>query len=189
MAKCKVEKTEERFTFQRNTIYIGIDLGLKGGIVATYKGEIIFKEVMPLIASTDVDIERLYNILFELKSQAKLTEAEIHVVFEKFAGFFGYMKSAAVSLARQSGMVEAVVSLFGAPYTKVIPQSWQKVMWKDSKIINKGDGRKDTKKISLLTAKRLFPKESFLATERSSKPHDGLIDAAMLSLYGYRERL
>jgi hypothetical protein len=43
----------------------------------------------------------------------------------------------------------------------------------------------DTKKASAIIAKRLFPGETFLATERCKKVHDGLTDATLLALYGY----
>ena len=36
-----------------------------------------------------------------------------------------------------------------------------------------------------MAAKRLFPNWNFLATERSSKMHDGLVDAALIGYYGY----
>jgi hypothetical protein len=37
--------------------------------------------------------------------------------------------------------------------------------------------------MAAIAAKRLFPNTSFLATERSKKDHDGIIDALLLSYY------
>lgn len=168
-------------------IYIGVDLGKKGGLVATLDGKIIAKAVMPLVADTDVDVFQVRQFIDSVMEE--YPNISVHIILEKFAGFFGYMKSAAVSLARQGGMVEAMLVLSDFPHTKVMPQVWQKVVWADSKVLKKKDGKKDTKKISLLTAKRLFPSESFLATSRSEVPHDGMVDAALLSIYGFRKGL
>lgn len=162
--------------------YIGVDLGKKGGLVATQNNRIIKKIVMPLIADEDVDVHTLIEFVESCGD-------DVHVIFEKFGGFFGYGKRAVVSLARQGGFVESALILKKIAHTRVVPQSWQKIMWEGTKIIKNNDGRKDTKKISLLTVNRLFPGESFLATARSSKPHDGLIDATLLSLYGQRKGL
>ena len=59
----------------------------------------------------------------------------------------------------------------------VVPQTWQKVCWEG---VPKQD---NTKATSLLAARRLFPAEKFLATQKSSVPHDGLVDAALLAKY------
>lgn len=45
----------------------------------------------------------------------------------------------------------------------------------------------DTKATSLLAAKRLFPDETFLATQRSKVPHDGIVDAVLIGLYCVRK--
>ena len=164
-------------------VIIGIDLGKKGGIVAIEDGRILCKEKMPLIADEDVDVKTLGKIL------RKYSESECHVVFEKFSGFFGYSKMAATSLARQSGFVESLLILMNLPYTKVQPQVWQKIVWEGTKMILKADGKKDTKKISLMTATRLFPKDNFVISTRGTKPHDGIIDAALLAVYGQRKGL
>jgi len=36
----------------------------------------------------------------------------------------------------------------------------------------------------LSRARQLWPDESFLATAKSKKPHEGLIDAALIAYYG-----
>ena len=43
----------------------------------------------------------------------------------------------------------------------------------------------DTKATSLNAARRIFPGETFLATPRSKKPHDGLVDAALIAYVGF----
>jgi len=163
-------------------VFYGVDLGKKGGIVVLKNGAIIHKEVMPLVADEDVDVKAIGRIF------KKFGVENAHVVFEKFSGFFGYNKNAAVSLSRQSGMIESLIILMGIPYTKVLPKTWQKVVWENTKMLEKADGKKDTKAISLVTAKRLFPKENFILP-KCKKEHDGLIDALLLAEYGRRKGL
>jgi hypothetical protein len=40
--------------------------------------------------------------------------------------------------------------------------------------------------MALIAAKRLFPNESFLATEKSKKPHDGMVDSTLICEWGRR---
>ena len=164
-------------------VIVGLDLGQKGGLVITQDGKILEMLVMPLVSDNDVNIRSI------AKALKKYDTKNMHVVFEKFGGFFGYQKSASVSLARQGGMIEATLILLGIPFTKVQPQMWQKVVWEGTNILHKSDGKKDTKKISLVTANRLFPHETFMPSKAYKKPHDGLVDAALLAEYGRRKNL
>jgi hypothetical protein len=43
----------------------------------------------------------------------------------------------------------------------------------------------DAKERSLWCARHLWPDQEWLATPKSSKPHDGLVDAALIAQYGY----
>jgi len=163
--------------------YVGIDLGLKGGIVVLKNNKLIFKCIMPLIGG-DLDLMRIATIL------NKYRKKNTHVVLERFAGFFGYSKKAATSLSKQSGKIEGILAVLRIPYTAVLPQTWQKVIWVGTKIQfkkSKGKQVKDTKKTSLLTVTRLFPNESFLASTRCTVPHDGLVDAVLLAEFGRRK--
>jgi hypothetical protein len=47
----------------------------------------------------------------------------------------------------------------------------------------------ETKPRALEVASRTWPEEDWLATPRSSKPHEGLIDAALIAEYGRRMRI
>jgi hypothetical protein len=58
-----------------------------------------------------------------------------------------------------------------------MPQAWQRVM-----LPNCAKG--DTKPAALAKAKQLWPAETWLATNRSTKPHDGLVDAALIAEFG-----
>ena len=165
--------------------YIGIDLGLKGAIIVIEEGKIILKRVMPIIGK-EVDTITLYKML---KPYMKLN---VHVVLEKFGGFFGYAKKAAVSLGSQSGCVIGLLKLMQFKHTCYMPPQWQKVMFEGTTaIMKKGKNAKgkDNKAMALVTVSRLFPGESFLATARCTKPHDGMIDALLLAEFGRRKNL
>ena len=164
-------------------VYIGFDIGFKGGIVTMADGDIVDKTIMPLMGG-DLDIIAIAKILNKHKDFKR------HLVTEKFAGFFGYSKKAAVSVATQSGKLRAICALLKLPMTAITPQTWQKEMWTGTTIQYKkvsGKRAKDTKKTSILTATRLFPSECFKPSARYVNPHDGLVDAALLAEYGRRK--
>lgn len=78
------------------------------------------------------------------------------------------------------GILQGVVGAFGFPFTLVPPRVWTKVMHAGvSTDIS-------AKEKSLVAALRLFPDQNFLATPRSTKPHQGLIDACLINEYGRR---
>lgn len=62
------------------------------------------------------------------------------------------------------------------PVTEVLPQAWKKVM------LNGMD--KSDKKSSIIRATQLLPGFSFLATERSTVPHDGMAESFLIAEYG-----
>jgi hypothetical protein len=164
---------------------IGVDIGQSGAIVVVEDGRILAKYPMPVFDGR-TDSRKFAAIL------AKNRTDNCHVVMEKFAGFFGYAKSGACSISRQLGNIESIVELLKIPYTQVIPRVWQKEMWvgtKDYSKKSKGKDIRDTKRISLIAARKLAPDEKFLMTKRSTKPHDGLVDAFLMAMYGYRKGL
>ena len=56
------------------------------------------------------------------------------------------------------------------------------------KIFKTGSKTKvDTKAMALMAAKRLFPKVNLIMTERSTTPHDGLVDALLMAEYARRK--
>ena len=64
-------------------------------------------------------------------------------------------------------------------------KTWQGTFWKKPKMAK---GQKfDTKAAALVAAKRLWPDEKFLATERSKVPHDGIVDALLIAEHTRRE--
>lgn len=154
-------------------VVIGIDVGKKGGIARiSQDGELELYQ-MPMIGK-EYDIHELSEILDQ-----KQGEIIRHVFIENVHAIQGRAGgSSNFSFGMGKGILMGLVAGKKLPYTLVNPKAWQKVSWEG---VTK---QSDTKKTSLVAAKRLFPDETFLATERSRVPHDGFIDAALIAFYG-----
>jgi hypothetical protein len=160
-------------------IYVGIDPGKEGAVAAT-DGETIQYYPFPKIGR-EVDIQGLTEILSAFKEFE-----QIHVVLENVHSIAGSSAKSNFSFGHTNGIIEGVLVACKIPYTKVQPKEWQKEMFNGIPVQQK-DGKNDTKLMSLLAAKRLFPEETFLATQRSKVPHDGLTDAVLMSEYCRRK--
>ena len=78
--------------------------------------------------------------------------------------------------------IRAVLDLKGISWKPVTPREWQKIMLPGCKA-------GDTKGAALTVAKRIWPDESWLASDRCKAPHDGAVDAALIAEYGRRAGL
>ena len=164
----------------KNDYVIGIDIGHHGAIVIQRNSAPhIVTLVMPMI-KTEVDYHQLYELI---KTYAVGTGL---VVFEKLGVIFGSSKATALSMGYQSGAVEMACIALGLPYVKVPPKEWQKVMFTGVdeilKVTKKGHSR-DTKAMALIAAKRRFPGVCLTVGRENNKPHDGIVDALLLSEY------
>jgi len=77
------------------------------------------------------------------------------------------------------GIIQGLLGALKLSYEIVSPNDWQKEILKG---LNTGDTKKD----SIMFCKRKWPNEDWTPTERSTKDHDGLCDAACMSVYCYR---
>jgi hypothetical protein len=167
-------------------IRIGIDPG-KNGFICKYVSNIDYEsfkyDQIPLI-NKEVDLHTLNDILDIDHIAAK---NNVHCVIEDVHAIFGSAAKATFNFGYVVGVLEALLVSHNIPYTKVKPKEWQKEMWQGIPLQKKPNGRTDTKAMSLLAAKRLFPNEDLTATERSVKPHDGKVDALLLAEYCRRK--
>ena len=159
-------------------IYIGIDNGLTGGIVALsdHPGPPIAKIVMPTRGKkkgNEVDATAV-NAWFHKISGGYY--GGITVLLET-PGKFAKGVQAISSMWDSYGAIRGVLESRGIRHHRITPQSWQKTMLVGCK---KGD----TKPAAKARVAQLWPEESWLATLRCSKPHDGMIDAALIAEYG-----
>lgn len=159
--------------------YIGIDPGTKGALVVLdEKGEVLSWLVMPMIGK-EYDVRTIVEFLKEHKDS--------HIFIENVKAVSGLPVSSTSSFnfGFGVGLLNAIIYVLEIPFTKVAVVVWQKEMWEGVAIHKKTNGKKDTKTMSTIAARRLFPQEDFLATPRSSVAHEGLIDAALIAKHGF----
>jgi len=159
-------------------IYCGVDIGLDGALVVIKNGKIESRSVMPIFKSTksrrEYDTQKICNFFRKIKNG--------FVVIEKCHAMPKLGTVQSFNLGKGFGLIIGIVSALNLPYHIVHARTWQKEMFKDLNY-------KDTKQASKIVAKRLFPNENFLATERCRKEHSGLTDATLISVWGKRNNL
>lgn len=173
-------------------IRIGIDPG-KNGYICVYE-EVVDEAgtnscftyyPIPLVKN-ELDISRLNDILDQYMITFGYTN--VHCVLENVHALFGASAKSTFNFGWIFGVIEGLLTANRIPYTKVAPKDWQKEMWQGiPKITKQGKNSTDTKAMSLLAAKRLFPNEDLRATERSVKPCHDKIDALLLAEYCRRK--
>jgi hypothetical protein len=163
--------------------YIGIDIGLQGGIVILDKdGQIKESHPMPTDKS-GIDIIELDKIFWDYEGTPTM------VVFEKLGPIFGSSKKTTWSMGVQVGLMRTICAVRSIPFTEVPAKVWQKEMFQGIPAINKsGKSSLDTKAMALEALKRLYPSVSF-KRPRADKQHDGLIDALLMAGYAKRKNL
>lgn len=158
---------------------IGIDPGKDGAwCLMNVHGHVVWREKLP-------DLWAFCDTLEECKK-----EAPIHVWLEKaqVMAMAGKAKPGAVSsfsYGQGYGKLEGALIALRIPHTVIQPSVWTRVMHAGANCKEKG--RKGAKKRSYEVAQRLYPSENFRATERSKKPHDGIIDSLLIGEYGRRQ--
>ena len=161
--------------------YIGVDLGKDGAIVIQEKDKdnpmkiTLTSYKMPKVG-TDIDVQALHRLLEPYEGGNGM------VVFEKIIPF-KENKSTAFSLGLQSGYVEMALVALSIPFIKVIPRTWQKEMFSGVEEMKRADNSRDTKAMALVAAKRRFPVVKLTFGDKAVKPHDGLVDALLMSEY------
>ena len=160
-------------------IFVGIDVGLKGGVVAINEHQLIqYKHVMPVIKINNKNEYNVKLIVEIFKEIIKLDTMEnIFVILEKEHVRPISGKRASFLLGYGYGGMQFLLESFGVSYEIVSPQAWMKEL---------GITSKDTKG-SIVYCQRKWPSINWCGTDRSRKPHDGLTDAACMALYGYRK--
>lgn len=157
-------------------VYIGMDPGKSGGFVALGEdGNIIDKRPTPIIGK-EYDVQSIVKYLMQFK------EDDTHVGIENVHAIQNAGRTSNFTFGKGLGILIGVVEGLGFPYTMVTPVTWQKNAWSGIPVMKKGT-KKDTKGMSLVASRRLFPNEDFLATSRSSVPHDGMIDGALIAYH------
>lgn len=156
-------------------IRIGIDNGLTGGIVAIsdHPGPPIAMIPMPTRGKSkgnEVDAAALIEWMHMIGPLDRIT------VTLETPGKHSPGAQALCSMWDSYGAIRGVLESHRIRHHRITPQSWQKVMLV-------GCAKGDTKPAALAKAKQLWPDETWLASRRCTKPHDGLVDAALIAEY------
>jgi hypothetical protein len=149
-------------------VIFAIDPGKSGGYAIL--GEKLEYGKMPISPDGEIDVRVIESLL-------KKHNPDL-ILLEKVHSIFGTSAKSNFSFGFGNGAIYATCLLQNKQFIMVEPKKWQAVAWQG---INKV---KDPKKNSLAAAHRLFPEERFLATERSSVAHDGIVDAVLIAYWG-----
>jgi hypothetical protein len=165
-----------------NQIYIGIDNGLTGAMVALsdHPSPPFDMSVMPTrgkAKGNEVDALLLCAWFLSLN-----TAFDRMTVILETPGKHSPGAQALCSMWDSYGAIRGVLECKQIRHHRITPQAWQKVMLP-------GCVKGDTKPAALAKARQLWPAETWLATSRSLVPHQGLIDAALIAEYGRMKRL
>jgi len=161
------------------TTYVGIDNGLQGAIAVIKNKKIIELMTMPTLVGSNNRNE--YDILSIIKILQKYQKNSTMIIEKAHAmPVIGVVQ--AFSFGKLYGIMIGLACALKIPYVIVHSKTWQKEMFRDISSDN-------TKQASVMIAKRLFPDQSFLATNRSKKEHNGMTDATLLAEFGRRHNL
>lgn len=139
----------------------GIDPGQRGAIVIVENGEIIDMTLLVNVTPRQWLQQRMTKIVYIEHAQTMPQQGIVSAF--NYGRDFGYL------LGTLSG---------GFITNLVAPKTWAGAVHKIA------PRHKDPKRRSLAVAQHLWPEQDWLATPKSRVPHDGLIDAALIALYG-----
>lgn len=173
-----------------NTTHIvGIDIGLKGGIVVISEDDIIEIHKMPICRENTnpfkkredrktIDIKELHNLLIRINDKYNPAIFAWEHIFTIFKVSKGTMRSLGIQL----GIMRALVISLNKPYIEVSAKEWQRTMFYN---MFPDDLKKDkgyTKEIALKKIEQLIGDKTKLFKNRTSY-HDGMIDAFLIARY------
>lgn len=163
--------------------YIGVDLGLLGGITLLNEDKkIIDCRAIPTIRvlvgkkiRNQYDINGINNIILEWREK-EITKAGM----ERLRPM--PMQAIQVAFSMGGGMMlfKTLFTIYKIPFIEFEPRAWQKKIFGDLGVQYNKD---TTKQASIQAAKQLFPGANFKATEKSRVDSHGMTDSANISLY------
>jgi len=165
---------------EKPDIIIGIDNGISGALVAlsAYSGMVLESILMPTrITGSSRECDAIAVCEWIEKFQYS---DEVAVALET-PGKYSPGTLALCSMWDCYGVLRGILESCNIRHIRVDPQIWQKEMLGK---VPKGE----TKPFARAKAKELWVTETWLATPRSKKAHEGLVDAALIAEF-YRRKL
>jgi Holliday junction resolvasome RuvABC endonuclease subunit len=161
--------------------YLGIDPGLNGGFAVISGDSIRYKMAMPTISFTtkqgknkkEIDRDGVMTFL-------KTLPEHTHVAIEKQQAFRSQNITATCTTCRNYGMLLMALTVAHMDITEVPADTWQEHF---AIVSVKNAGGKTTKEQALYVAETMLPDTDFRKSDRSRKPHDGIVDATLLAIY------
>jgi hypothetical protein len=166
-----------------NVNILGVDPGLRGALVLlSPEGRVLQKHVMPVREEGGLDLQGLGRLLSRVceQTQIALLERPNGTMMTRGKGPFAGNRSVAseFNFGKTCGQIEGMLAAFQIPYVLVAPVSWSSALYKGQ------DRKLPSWHKALVCAERFFPIEDFRASTRAQKPHDGIVDAALLATFG-----
>lgn len=154
--------------------YVGIDPGLDGGVaMITLAPEVWRTPVIKTGGKRAYDVPAMIELLRPMVGCIKIACIEQAHAFPQIGAGTNF------AVGHGYGLWLGILATLKIPHMTVSANAWTKRM-------HAGVNAKDSKAKSLIVAQRLWPEVNFVP-EGCRKPHDGLIDAALIAEYGRRE--
>lgn len=167
-------------------IRIGIDIGKTGGL-AVFTDDICTLAVCTPQIGDEIDVTILSKIIERCVAYDGYS---IHACIEDVHSIYGASAKSNFQFGRAAGIIEGILHSFKVPFTAVTPKTWQKDLWQGVDVVTKvvkGKVKNDTKAMSLIAVKRLYPNLCLNDNPRARTPHDGLVDAVLIATYCNRK--
>ena len=158
--------------------FIGIDPGLQGGIATIRESGYIDVLIMPTTLNGK---KRTLNnpTLASVFSLLDAADIKCYAVLEQQQPMPKQGVTSMFSIGYGFGVLKQCLIDFNISHEVVRAQEWQKEFGIT--------GRKgNTKTQALRICQDLFPDVNLLATERSKKPHEGIVDAVLIAEFARR---
>lgn len=164
------------------TIFVGVDPGLSGAIVALdHGGRIMHISLMPIGIEELPDYDELVTIFRNLRFT--YGEKNMHIYVER-AVSFGMGLTGAFNYGQGFGILRCSLRQLMLPYTLIEPRKWTKEIYQGI------DQNLKPKVQAQIAVERLFPKAELpIVGKKTKKPHEGVVDALLISEYGRRQAL
>lgn len=151
--------------------WIGIDPGKQGGIGIIYDDNNKDLDVVPM------DTPQSFAFFIEIEKPTIR-----HVFIEHAQAMPRQGVTSMFTYGEHFGHLQGILIAYKVPYTLVPPRNWQRAMFLGTKQ-KTGAKKRNPKDRALEAANRVFAKKSsfWFKSKRCKKPHDGMIDAALIA--------